>query len=70
MIRAYLEALMVSYPLICLVSGLAGWRLDVLQQLAVTALYVASSMTIHISAWRRIAAAIVKEEEKSDVADH
>jgi len=69
-IRAYLESLTVSFPLICLVSGLAGWHLNVLQQLAVTAIYVASSMTIHINAWQRIAAAIVAKEGKSHDADH
>lgn len=64
MIRSYVESFVSSFPLICLVSWFAGWQLNILHQLTLTALYVSSSMCIHRSAWRIIGLAIREREER------
>lgn len=63
MIRSYVESFLASYPLVCLVSWLAGWQLNILQQLALTVTYVCSSMSIHLNTMRMIGTILKKKGE-------
>lgn len=64
MIRSYIASVFISLPLMIVLSGCAGWGLNIIQLLALSALYVSSTMAIHHSCWYQIATAIRRKEER------